>query len=117
MAAELLMRERLVLSLRAFVDIVIWKLRKPLAWQPTYPAWPTSQGTFVSLRPLSRAAPSPNAQRRVRLIGPEQFNSSSSKCKVVHAHTRDEKFNCRFPISDLFRLSYQLIHPRLADGA
>jgi hypothetical protein len=31
MKAELLMRERLVLSRRAFVDIVIWKLPKPLA--------------------------------------------------------------------------------------
>jgi hypothetical protein len=30
MKAELLMRERLVLSRRAFVDIVIWKLPKPL---------------------------------------------------------------------------------------
>jgi hypothetical protein len=31
MKAELLMRERLVLSRRAFVDIMIWKLPKPLA--------------------------------------------------------------------------------------
>ena len=30
MKAELLMRERLVLSRRAFVEIVIWKLPKPL---------------------------------------------------------------------------------------
>ena len=31
MAAELLMRERFVLSRRAFVEIVIWELPKPLA--------------------------------------------------------------------------------------
>jgi hypothetical protein len=31
MKAELLMRERLILSLRAFVEIVIWKLPQPLA--------------------------------------------------------------------------------------
>ena len=31
MKAELLMRERLILSRRAFVEIVIWKLPKPLA--------------------------------------------------------------------------------------
>jgi hypothetical protein len=30
MKAELLMRERLILSRRAFVEIVIWKLSKPL---------------------------------------------------------------------------------------
>jgi hypothetical protein len=30
MKAELLMRERLILSRRAFVEIVIWKLPKPL---------------------------------------------------------------------------------------
>jgi hypothetical protein len=30
MKAELLMRERLILSRRAFVEIVIWKLLKPL---------------------------------------------------------------------------------------
>jgi hypothetical protein len=30
MKAELLMRERLILSSRAFVEIVIWKLPKPL---------------------------------------------------------------------------------------
>ncbi len=30
MKAELLMRERLILSRRAFVDIVIWKIPKPL---------------------------------------------------------------------------------------
>jgi Family of unknown function (DUF6516) len=31
MKAELLMRERLILSSRAFVEIVIWKLPQPLA--------------------------------------------------------------------------------------
>ena len=31
MKAELLMRERLILSRRAFVEIVIWKLPQPLA--------------------------------------------------------------------------------------
>jgi hypothetical protein len=31
MKAELLMRERLILSRRAFVEIVIWKLPKPLS--------------------------------------------------------------------------------------
>jgi hypothetical protein len=30
MKAELLMRERLILSRRAFVEIVIWRLSKPL---------------------------------------------------------------------------------------
>jgi Family of unknown function (DUF6516) len=30
MKADLLMRERLILSRRAFVEIVIWKLSKPL---------------------------------------------------------------------------------------
>jgi hypothetical protein len=30
MKAELLMRERLIFSRRAFVEIVIWKLSKPL---------------------------------------------------------------------------------------
>ena len=30
MKAELLMRERLILSRRAFVEIVIWKLSRPL---------------------------------------------------------------------------------------
>lgn len=30
MKAELLMRERLILSRRAFVDIVVWKVPKPL---------------------------------------------------------------------------------------
>jgi hypothetical protein len=34
MKAELLMRERLILSSRAFVEIVIWKLPQPLADSP-----------------------------------------------------------------------------------
>ena len=36
MKAELLMRERLILSRRAFVEIVIWKVPQPLraSWHP-----------------------------------------------------------------------------------
>src|SRR5580704_5712677 len=63
------------------------------------------------------AAPGISAERKSPSNPVGIASVSSSKCKVVHTHPRAEKFDYEFPVSNLSRLSYQLIHPRLADRA